>query len=306
MTILSISLIFKTLFAAMAVTFGSFFMRDLKKHEFKHEKANPITSGIIGGIAYFFNTLGIGSYATSTAMLRSFKQIKDKNLPGTLNVTSVLPELTGAFIFISIIKVDPFTITCMVAATCIGCWTGAGIVSRMSEQKICFVMSIALFLAASLLLMKQFNFLPSDYAGAIGLTGTKLIFAVICSSFIGVMSAMGIGTYAPFLALTLSLGVSARAAFPIMMSATALGNGFASIKFIKKGKYDRKATLSMIVVAIIGVVLAAYIVRTLPLNILTWVVIGVIFYTSVSLFSKSMKLKKSKKPDLEDVQVELG
>ena len=108
------------------VTFGSFFIRDLQKNRFKHEKANPITSGIIGGIAYFFNTLGIGSYATSTAMLRSTKQIGDKNLPGTLNVTSVLPELTGAFIFISIIKVDPFTITCMVAATCIGCWTGAG------------------------------------------------------------------------------------------------------------------------------------------------------------------------------------
>lgn len=295
MAILSVSFIFKSLFAAMALVFGSFFINDLRKHEFKKEKANVVTSGIIGGISYFFNTLGIGSFATSTAMLRFFKQIKDKNLPGTLNVTCVLPETLAAFIFISIIKVDPMTIVCMVAATCLGAWLGASIVHKMNERMICFVMSIALFLAACLLLLKQFDLIPTNYAGSISLTGVKLIIAAIGSVFIGILSAMGIGTYAPFLALSLTLGLGARAVFPIMMSATALGGGFAGIKFIKNGNYDRKATLAMVIVSLFGVVIAAYVVKSLPLHILTWVVIGVIYYTSLSLFLKSQKLKGSKK-----------
>lgn len=302
MGILSVSFIFKSLFAAMALVFGKNFISDLRKHKFMHEKANLATSGVIGGIAYFFNTLGIGSYATSTAMLRATKQINDKHLPGTLNVTSILPELLGSFIFISIIKVDPLTIALMVSATCVGCWIGASIVSKLPEKTICFVISIALFFAASLMLAKQFNLIPSDYTGAIGFTGMKLIVAVMCSSFIGMLSSMGIGTYALFLALALTLGLDARAAFPIMMSATSLGNGFASVKFIKSGKYDRKATVAMAVVALVGVLVAAYVVKTLPLHILTWVVIGVIYYTGFSLFMKSIKMKNKKSDDeLEDV-----
>jgi uncharacterized membrane protein YfcA len=290
MHIFNIIFIFKSIFVTMAVIFSSILINDLKKTGVKKERSNVLITATIGAIAYFFDTLGIGSYAISTALLRYFKQINYKNLPGTLNVTAVLPVLLEAFIFISIIEVDYLTIICMVSATCIGSWIGAYIVHKMSEQHICLSISIALFIAASVLLLKQFNIVPVDYVGVIGLTGKNLITATVFSAFIGVLLAMGIGSYAPFLALTLTLGLNVRATFPIMMSATALGSCFASIKFIHIGNYDRKASVSMAIAGLLGVILAAYVVKTLPLQILTWVAIGVIYYTAVNLFMNRLAL----------------
>ena len=103
---------------------------------------------------------------------------------------------------------------------------------------------------------------------------------------------MGIGAYAPFLATSLILGLSARATFPIMMSAAALAVGFASIKFIKTGNYDRKVSLYMMTFAVIGVLIAAFIVKTLPLKVLNWVAIFIIYYTSFNLFLKGYKKGK--------------
>jgi uncharacterized membrane protein YfcA len=290
MYIFNIIFIFKSIFVAMALVFSTILINDLRKSKFKKERTNVVITGLIGAVSYFFDTLGIGSYATSTALLRCFKQIQYKNLPGTLNVTAVLPVLLEAFIFISIIEVDYFTIICMVVATCIGSWMGAYIVNKMPEQRICFTMAIALFLAASILLLKQFNVVSVDYVGVIGLTGIRLIIATFFSVFIGILLAIGIGSYAPFLALTLILGLNVRATFPIMMSATALGSCFASIKFINIGNYDRKASLSMTIAALFGVVIAAYIVKTLPLYALTWIAIGIIYYTSINLFMNLAKV----------------
>ena len=281
---MNIIFIFKAIYATTAVAFSTLFIKDLRKKPFMQERASIVISGLIGGIAYFLDTLGIGSFATSTVMLRTFKQVPDKNLPGTLNVTSVLPILLEAFILIGVIQVDPLTIVTMVTAACIGAWIGASIVHKLPEQRIRLIISIALFIAASIQLLRQTNIVPIEYTGAIGLTGIKLIIAILASAVIGALGALGIGGYAPLLALALTLGLSSRAMFPIMSSSAALGGGFASIKFFKTGAYERKASLAMTIVALLGVVIAAYIVKTLPLNILTWIVIGVIYYTSITLF----------------------
>ena len=288
---MNIVLIFKTIYATTAVAFSALLIKDLRKSNFMKGRASMVISGLIGGIAYFLDTLGIGSFATSTVMLRSFKQVQDKDLPGSLNVASVLPILLEAFIFIGIIQVDPLTIVTMVSAACIGAWMGASVVHKLPEQRIRLIISIALFIAATVSLLKQLDFIPADYAGAIGLTGIKLVIAILASAIIGALGALGIGGYAPLLALALTLGLSSRAMFPIMSSSAALGGGFASIKFFKTGAYERKASLAMTIVALLGVVIAAYIVKTLPLNILTWIVIGVIYYTSITLFLSGYKKK---------------
>jgi uncharacterized membrane protein YfcA len=275
--------ILKTIYVAIAVAFSTLLAKDVAKVNLKKEKGSVGISAMIGAISYFFDTLGIGSFATSTAMLRFFKQVPDKTLPGTLNVACTLPSLLEAFIFISIVQVDYMTLICMVVATSIGGWLGAGFVSKLPEQKIRLAMSIALFITATFMFAKQLNLIPLEFAGAIGFTGIKLIIAIIFSAIIGVLTAIGIGTFAPFLALSLLLGMSARSVFPIMMSATALGCGVAGMKFIRAGAYERKVTLAMTIPALVGVVIAAYLVKTLPLNILTWVVVGVIYYTSISL-----------------------
>ena len=100
---------------------------------------------------------------------------------------------------------------------------------------------------------------------------------------------LGIGLYAPSMALVYFLGMSPAVAFPIMMGSCAFLMPVASVKFVREGAYNRKASLAIAVLGIVGVFIAAYIVKSLPLDILRWLVIGVIFYTSMTMFKAASK-----------------
>ncbi len=65
----------------------------------------------------------------------------------------------------------------------------------------------------------------------------------------------------------------------------------ASAKFVKEGAYNRKASMAITIFGVIAVLIAAYIVKELPLNILTWLVIVVIIYTSTIMFKAYSKGK---------------
>lgn len=246
-------------------------------------KTDWFKSGTIGFITNFFDTLGIGSFAPATALLRGFKQVSDRVLPGTLNVSCSIPVIIEAFIFISVINVDPITLISMIAAATVGAWIGAGIVSDLPEKKIQYGMGIALLITALLMIAGQIELMPVG-GEAVGLVGIKLIIAVIANFILGALMTLGIGLYAPCMALVYMLGMSARVAFPIMMGSCAFLMPVASVKFIKKGAYNKKASLAVTIGGAVGVFIAAYIVKTLPINILTWLVIGVVLYTSITMF----------------------
>lgn len=270
-----------------AVVFG----KDLVKHkdQFEEETSSAIT-GIIGFVVNFFDTLGIGSFAPTTAALRAFKQTKDKVIPGTLNVSCTIPVVIEAFIFISAIEVEPLTLISMLAAAVVGAVVGAGIVSKLPEKTIQLVMGIALLATALLMFAGQVGWIANLGTGeAIGLSGTKLIIAIVGNFILGTLMTAGIGLYAPCMALVYMLGMSPRVAFPIMMGSCAFLMPAASIKFVKEGAYNRKASLAITIGGVIGVFIAAYLVKSLPLNILTWLVIVVVTYTGITLLRDSRK-----------------
>ena len=103
---------------------------------------------------------------------------------------------------------------------------------------------------------------------------------------------VGIGLYAPCMALVYALGMSPLVAFPIMMGSCAFLMPPASAKFIKEGAYNRKASVSMAIPGIIAVLIAAFLVKSLPLNTLRWVVIVVIIYTSVVMFKSTLNSRQ--------------
>jgi uncharacterized membrane protein YfcA len=272
----------------MLALLGSWFSVELARDTVKNRdnlenKTDWFKSGAIGFTTNFFDTLGIGSFAPTTALLRGFKQISDRVLPGTLNVSCSIPVIIEAFIFISVIEVAPLTLFSMLAAATVGAWIGAGVVSDLPEKKVQYGMSFALFITAFLMIAGQLGWMPVG-GEAVGLSGIKLIIAIGANFILGALMTVGIGLYAPCMALIYMLGMSARVAFPIMMGSCAFLMPVASVKFIKEGAYNRKASLAVSIGGTIGVFIAAYIVKTLPLNILTWLVICVIFYTSVTMF----------------------
>lgn len=273
--------------AAFSVVFG----RDLNKHKNELEKETSFAiTGIIGFVVNFFDTLGIGSFAPTTAALRAFKQTKDKVIPGTLNVSCTIPVVIEAFIFISAIEVEPITLISMLAAAVVGSVLGAGIVSKLPERKIQFVMGIALLVTALIMTTQRLGLISSLGTGeAIGLSGIKLIIAIVGNFILGALMTAGIGLYAPCMAFVYLLGMSPRVAFPIMMGSCAFLMPAASIKFVKEGAYNRKASLAITIGGVIGVIIAAYLVKSLPLEILTWLVIAVVTYTGITLLRDSRK-----------------
>ena len=271
--------------AWFTVVFG----KDVLKHKDNLEtETNLVTSGIIGFITNFFDTLGIGSFAPTTALLKAFKQIHDRVLPGTLNVSCTIPVVTEAFIFITVIEVEPITLISMLAAATLGAFLGAGIVSGLPERKVQLGMAIALFVTAFLMLAGKMGWMPGG-GEALGLTGIKLVLGILGNFILGALMTLGIGLYAPCMALIYFLGMSPAVAFPIMMGSCAFLMPVASMKFVKEGAYNKKASFGIAVGGIIGVFIAAYIVKSLPLNILGWLVIAVIFYTSIVMFKSATK-----------------
>jgi uncharacterized membrane protein YfcA len=235
---------------------------------------------IIGFIVNFFDALGIGSYAPQTALMKFTRQTEDRHLPGTLNVSGAISALLEAFIFITVVKVEPVTLISMLVSAMAGAILGAGIVSKMSERKIRLTMGIALLITAGSMFARNMNWIEGG-GTAIGLYNGKLAIAVVVNFILGALMTVGIGLYAPCMALVYALGMSPQVAFPIMMGSCAFLIPPASVRFINKGAYNRKVSVSMILPSIVAVLIAAFIVKSLPLETLRWLVIVVILYTSV-------------------------
>ncbi|OPJ56410.1 sulfite exporter TauE/SafE family protein [Alkalithermobacter paradoxus] len=274
--------------AVLTLWFTVVFVRDFAANKNNLEDNSWAKVFGIGFITDFFDTLGIGSFAPTTALLKGLKQTKDRIIPGTLNVSHTIPVVLEAFIFMTVIEVEAVTLIGMLLAATVGAWVGAGIVSKLPERTVQYAMGIALFITAFLMFSSKMGWMPGG-GDAIGLEGGKLIIAIVANFILGALMTAGIGLYAPCMALVYFLGMSPRVAFPIMMGSCAFLMPVASIKFVKEGAYDRKASMGITIGGVIGVIIAAYIVKELPLETLRWLVIGVILYTSITMLRAASK-----------------
>lgn len=244
-----------------------------------------------GFITNMFDTLGIGSFAQQTALFKFFKMVDDRIIPGTMNVGNTIPTVTQAFIFMSAVDVAPLTLVSMAIAAPAGAVLGAGVVAKMSRHKIQLGMGFGLMAVALIMLADRLQWLPLG-GEAIGLTGWKLAVAVVVSFVFGALQTIGVGFYAPCMATVFALGMHPKTAFPIMMTATAMLMAAGSARFVKEKAYDPKAALAITMFGVLGVFLAAYVVKSLPLDVLKWVVWGVVLYTSAVMFFSARQTEK--------------
>ena len=241
----------------------------------------PIELGI-GVVSDFLDTLGISSFATTTAMFRTAKAVDDRLLPGTLNVGHALPTVLQAFIYIVLVEVDFVTLAALIAASVVGAGLGAGWVARLSERAVRLGMGVALLLAAVLIFARLRGLLPGG-SDALELRGSLLLIGVLGNFVLGALMTLGIGLYAPCMILVSLLGMNPKAAFPIMMGSCAFLMPVASRSFVRQGAYHPRAALGLTLGGIPAVWVAAYIVKELDLNTMRWLVLGVVLYTGVAL-----------------------
>jgi uncharacterized membrane protein YfcA len=241
----------------------------------------------IGFVTNFFDTLGIGSFATTTSIYKLRNLVKDEIIPGTLNVGHTLPTIAQAFIYIAIIDVDMKTLILMIAASVLGAWLGAGVVAGWSRRNVQIGMGCALLAAAVLLLLKIFGIAPTG-TGTYGLEGPLLVTGLVGNFMLGALMSLGIGLYAPCLILISFLGMVETTAFPIMMGSCAFLMPVSSAEFIRKKKFDLKATIGLALGGIPAVLIAAYIVKSLNLYYVRWLVVIVVVYTAISMLRSAM------------------
>jgi uncharacterized membrane protein YfcA len=236
----------------------------------------------VGFFTEFFDALGIGSFATTTALYRLRRALPDEKIPGTLNVGHCLPTLVQAIAFAQAVTVEPLTLLLLISASVLGAWLGAGVVARMSRRAIQWGMGAALLVGAMLLTMKVARFLPEGGA-ALGLHGGKLALAVAASFVIGALMTIGIGAYAPIMILVALLGMNPDASWPIMTGACALLMPVCGVRFIRAGAYAPRAALGLTLFGIPGVLVAVKVFKSLPLYAVFWLVIAVVTYTGIAL-----------------------
>lgn len=264
---------------------------DIIKNKKNLENISSIKTGAIGFVVNFFDVLGIGAFAPQTALLKFTKQTSDRLIPGTMNVANTIPVLVQALIFIQIVEVEPITLVVMFLTAMGGAIWGAGIVAKLSEHKIRLTMGIALFITAMFMFANKMNWIQGE-GTAIGIDGWKLLLAGGVNFILGAMMTAGVGLYAPCMALVFLLGMSPEVAFPIMMGSCAFLMPPASYKFIKSGAYNRKAALLMAIPGTIAVLIAALVVKSLPLDVLRWLVIAIVLYTSATMFRAALQRSK--------------
>jgi uncharacterized membrane protein YfcA len=259
------------------------------------ERSRPAVAGratprladfAVGFVTNFFDTLGIGSFAPTTAYFKLRSRMPDEEIPGTLNTGQALPTVAQALIFIATVSVDLLTLVSMILAAVVGAWLGVGLVSRLSRRAIQLGMGAALLCAALLYLAKIAHWTPG-IGDALGLHGSRLLFAVAVNVVLGALMMLGVGLYAPCLILLSLLGMSPLAAFPIMMGSCGLLMPVGGARFVRSGRYNLSAALGLALGGLPGVLIAAFLVKSMPLVWLSWLVIIVVVYAALQMLKSA-------------------
>jgi uncharacterized membrane protein YfcA len=237
---------------------------------------------VIGFVVNFFDTLGIGSFATTTSIFKLRRLVPDRLIPGTLNVGLALPTFVQALIYISIVEVDMLTLVLMIAAAVAGAWLGAGVVAGWPRRNIQIGMGIALLLAAVLMLGTQLSLFPLG-GDALGVLGARMAIALAGNFALGALMTLGIGLYAPCMILVSLLGMNPKVAFPIMMGSCAFLMPVGGIRFIRKRSFAPHASLWLTLGGIPAVVIAGKLVVSLQLGTVRWLVVCVVVYTAITM-----------------------
>jgi uncharacterized membrane protein YfcA len=243
---------------------------------------------LIGFVTNFFDTLGIGSFATTTAVFRLFRLVPDELIPGTIIVGDAMAVLAQALLFISIVSVDPWQMTALIVVCVTGGWIGAGIVASLSRRAVQLGMGGALLAAAVFMILGMLGRFPEG-GTALAFTPRAFAIALVVNFVLGALLTLGVGNYAPSLVVFSLLGMDPRAAFPIMMGSGAFVATIAGVRFVGAGRFHRRAALGLAIGGIPGVMVAVWLVKSLPLGALRGLVLAVVAYASATLLKAGIR-----------------
>jgi len=277
--------------AAAAVGFLSYWALTAPRHPAR--RAPTAEEIAVGAVSNFFDALGIGSFATSTSYFRLRRMVPDVEIPGTLNIGHAPAAIAEALIYITIVSVDPWLLAAMTAAMVLGSWIGAGVVVRIPKPLLLAVLGSGTLIAGVLFVAVNLDWLPGG-GQAFALSGWRFWFAVVANFLLGSTMAAGIGMFGPCMIMLSLLGMHPRAAFPIMMSGGALQQMVSGTRYLKRGRYSFGTAVGLGLGGVFGVCLAAFVVRSLPVVALRWLVAVVALYVAADFLKSALMGRHTK------------
>lgn len=286
-------ILLRTILILCTLASAIYLIRDIVRHRQELSFKHAVKLSIIGLFTNMLDTWGIGCYATQSACFKFTKSTPDEIMPGTLNIGNTIPVALEGILFMTFVELDPLTLYLMLGAAALGAVIGSGIVCKWDLKTVRYALAAGLIILAFVLLCKNAKIGPFGATGtAIKLRGIKLVIGIVCNFVLGALMMIGVGLYAPCMALIGALGLNIGAAFPIMMGSCAFLMNASSFKFIKEGKYDRSATVMISIFGCIGVLIAYKVACFLSLHTLTYIVCCVMVITSMTFFHDARKLAK--------------
>lgn len=238
----------------------------------------------LGAVTNFFDTLGIGSFAPTMAWFKFRRLVPDRLIPCTMLVGHTLPTMTQAVIFLVLlgVAVDPVLLVGCVLALMLGALLGVPVVAKARVQAVQFVVGVSLIAAAILYALANLHLMPGG--GTASSLPLPLMMVAIFANFVfGVLLNFGVGNYAPTLALLSLMGMDPRLCFPIMAAGAALAAAGASVGHISRGEIDLKLATGLAIGGIPAVLVAAFLVKQMPVDLLRWLVIVVVLSAAFAM-----------------------
>ena len=269
------------------------FVLDVLQHkeELKEEPGNPVAMAIVSFFMFFLSTFGISDFAIGSSLYTKAKWVSDKKLPGTLNTECVIPVAVMALAYISSIEVGLLTLVTAIVCQVVGAYVSPRYVTKLPANQIKRFVAAGLFIAAGLILAGKFGIYPSGGELSSLEGGSLILFALLCMLF-GALNNIGIGSYALTMATVYAMGLNPSIAFPIMMGACTFSVPIGSMQFIKLDSYSRKITLFTSTFGVLGVLVAAFVVKSLDVSALLWVVVVVVLYSAITMLKSSFNKEK--------------
>src|ERR1044072_6946630 len=155
----------------------------------------------LGAVVNFLDTLGIGSFAPTTAWFKFRRMVPDRLIPPTLLVGLTPPAMAQSIIFLILlgVLVDPVLLFGCATAVLAGGLVGARLVARARVWIVQLVVTIVAVLA-------NFGF--------------------------GILANFGVGNYAPTLVMLSLMGMDPRLCFPIMAAGGSLMGAGAGVEHL--------------------------------------------------------------------------
>jgi uncharacterized membrane protein YfcA len=244
----------------------------------------------LGAIVNFFDTLGIGSFAPTTAWLKFRKLVPDRLIPPTILVGLTIGAVVESIIFLVRlgVQVDPVLLVGCILACTTGGLIGAPLVHRTRVWIVQLIVAVGLTLAAIAYAMTNLHWMPGG-GTASSLSLALTIVAIVANFGFGVLLNYGVGNYAPTLVVLSLMGMNPRLCFPIMAGAAALMGASAGIRHINTGNLDLRVVVGLTVAGIPAVFVAAYLVVSMPLEVLRWLVLVVVLYAAAIMYRAALQ-----------------